>query len=137
MIILTLGVKEHEGFVYFLHSWMPIFLHKIGDLPKFRYIIINLLLQGLCSNQYIADTFYVFTKCVRRWKHILNEKAESAFFTVESRHGWSHKLLHNLLDRIQVKLNKCQIVNSIAKEEEEEEEGLSEGSIRAALKLGH
>jgi len=66
MIILTLGVKEHEGFVYYLHNWIPIFLHKIGDLPKFRYIITNLILEGLCSNQYIADTFYVFTNSVSR-----------------------------------------------------------------------
>ncbi|HEY5536129.1 MAG TPA: hypothetical protein VIL99_14485, partial [Ignavibacteria bacterium] len=61
-----------------------------------------------------------------------SEKVESAFFPDEARHGWSHKLLPNLLDRIQGKLNECQSVNSIAKEEE----GLSEGSIRAAIKLG-
>ncbi|HEY5536126.1 MAG TPA: hypothetical protein VIL99_14470, partial [Ignavibacteria bacterium] len=60
-----------------------------------------------------------------------SEKVESAFFPDEARHGWSHKLLPNLLDRIQGKLNECQSVNSIAKEE-----GFSEGSIRAAIKHG-
>ena len=131
MITLTLGVREREGFVYYLHSGMPIFSHEIGDLPKFRYITSNLILQGLCSNQDIVDAFHVSTDSVRRWKRILSEKGESAFFTVESRHGWSHKLLPDVLARIQGKLYKFQSVNSIAKEE-----GLSEGSIRAAIKLG-
>jgi hypothetical protein len=131
MITLTLGVREQEGFVYYLHSGMPIFSHETGDLPKFRYITSNLILQGLCSNQDIVDAFHVSTDSVRRWKRILSEKGESAFFTVESRHGWSHKLLPDVLARIQGKLDKFQSVNSIAKEE-----GLSEGSIRAAIKLG-
>ena len=131
MITLTLGVKEQNGFVYYLHSGVPIFSHEIGDLPMFRYITSNLILQGLCCNQDIADTFHVSTDSVRLWKQILSEKGESAFFTEESRHGWSHKLLPDVLNRIQSKLDKSQSVNSIAKEE-----GLSEGSIRAAIKLG-
>ena len=131
MITLTLGVREHNGFVYYLHSGMPIFSHEIGDMPMFRYITSNLILQGLCRNQDIVEAFNVSTDSVRRWKRILSEKGESAFFTAESRHGWSHKLLPEVLERIQSKLNKCQSVNSIAKEE-----GLSEGSIRAAIKLG-
>jgi hypothetical protein len=131
MITLTLGVREHEGFVYYLHSGVPIFSHEIGDLPMFRYITSNLILQGLCRNQDIVEAFHVSTDSVRRWKQILSKKGESAFFTVESRHGWSHKLLPDVLDRIQSKLNDSQSVNSIAKEE-----GLSEGSIRAAIKLG-
>ena len=88
-------------------------------------------MQGLCRNQDIVEAFHVSTDSVRRWKRILDEKGESAFFTAESRHGCSHKLLPEVLERIQSKLNKCQSVNSIAKEE-----GLSEGSIRAAIKLG-
>jgi len=131
MITLTLGVREHNGFVYYLHSGMPIFSHETGDLPKFRYITSNLILQGLCRNQDIADSFHVSTDSVRRWKRVLIEQGESAFFSAESRHGWSHKLLPDVLDRIQCKLDKKQSVNSIAKEE-----GLSEGSIRAAIKLG-
>jgi len=47
MIILTLGVKEHEGFVYYLHSWMPIFLHKIGDLSKISLYYHKLDFAGI------------------------------------------------------------------------------------------
>jgi hypothetical protein len=131
MITLTLGVREQDGFVFYLHSGMAIFSHEKGDLKKFRYITSNLILQGLCTNQDIVDTFHVSTDSVRRWKNLLHDKGEQAFFVDETRHGWSHKLLPDVLLRIQGKLNAGQSVNSIAKQE-----GLSESGIRAATKDG-
>lgn len=131
MITLTLGVREHDGTVYYLHSGVPIFSHLSDDLTKFRYITSNLILQGLCNNQDIADTFHVSTDSVRRWKKKLSEEGDVAFFKEESRHGRSHKLLPPVLDRIQAKLNQGQSSYSIAKEE-----GISEGSIRYAINLG-
>ncbi len=50
MITPTLGVREADGTVYYLHSGMPIFSHQADDLRQFRYITTNLLLQGLCKN---------------------------------------------------------------------------------------
>lgn len=131
MITLTLGVREYDGTVFYLHSGVPIFSHLSGDLTKFRYITSNLILQGLCNNQDIADTFYVSTDSVRRWKKKLSEEGDVAFFKEESRHGRSHKLLPPVLERIQGKLDQGQSSYSIAKEE-----GISEGSIRYAINLG-
>jgi len=131
MITLTLGVREYDGTVYYLHSGVPIFSHLSDDLTKFRYITSNLILQGLCNNQDIVDAFHVSTDSVRRWKKKLSEEGDVAFFKEESRHGRSHKLLPPVLDRIQVKLDQGQSSYSIAKEE-----GISEGSIRYAINLG-
>jgi transposase len=131
MITLTLGVREHDGTVFYLHSGVPIFSHLSDDMTKFRYITSNLILQGLCNNQDIADTFHVSTDSVRRWKKKLSEEGDGAFFKEESRHGRSYKLLPTVLDRIQGKLDVGQSSYSIAKEE-----GISEGSIRYAINLG-
>lgn len=131
MITPTLGVREVDGSVYYLHSGMPIFSHEQNDLHKFRYITSNLLMQGLCKNVDIVRTFHVSTDSVRRWKKKLIEQGESAFFSKDKRHGHSHKLLPHVLIRIQSKLNKGQSVNSIAKQE-----GISEGSIRYGVKTG-
>jgi hypothetical protein len=86
MITLTPGVREQKETVYYLHSGMPIFSHDKGDLKKFRYITSNLILQRLCSNQDIADTFHVSSDSVRRWKRLPSEKGEQAFFVDETRH---------------------------------------------------
>jgi hypothetical protein len=105
MITLSLGVREGKGTVYYLHSGMPIFSHASGDMDMFRYITSNLILQGLCNNQDIVDTFHVSADSVRRWKNRLADEGEKAFFKPEARHGRSHKLLPEVLDRIQAKLD--------------------------------
>ena len=115
MITSTLGVREVEGTVYYLHSGMPIFSHLSGDLNMFRYISSNLILQGLCSNQDIVNTFGVSVDSVARWKKRLSEQGEKAFFKEEARHGRSHKLLPDVLDRIQVKLDAGKSNYAIAK----------------------
>ncbi len=84
---MTLGAREHDGTVFYLHSVVPIFSHASEDLTLFRFITSNLILQGRCTNQDIADTFHVSTDSVRRWKKMLSEEGEGAFFKKESRHG--------------------------------------------------
>ena len=91
MITPTLGVREEDDTVYYLHSGMPIYSHGVNELNKFRYITSNLLLQGLCKNIDIVGAFHVSTDSVRRWKKRLSEEGEEAFFKPENRHGrrWS------------------------------------------------
>jgi len=131
MITMTLGVREQNGTVYYLLSGMPVFSHEANDLTKFRYITSNFIIQGLCKIQDIVDTFHVSTDSVSRWRKKLSEEGEKAFFQQDSRHGRSHKLLPDVLDRIQRKLDEGRSAYSIAKEE-----GISEGSIRYAFSLG-
>ncbi len=131
MITPTLGVREMNGTVFYLHSGVPIFSHESDDMNMFRFITSNLLLQGLCKNQDIVDTFHVSSDSVRRWKKKLSEDGEKIFFQAEARHGRSHKLLPHVLDRIQRNLDDGKSANSIAKEE-----GISEGSIRYAINQG-
>jgi len=131
MINMTLGVSEHGGTVFYLHSGAPIFSHSSDNLNMFRFVTSNLILQGRCTNQEITDTFHVSTDSVRRWKNKLLEEGDGAFFKEESRHGRSHKLLPGVLERIQGQLDQGRSSYSIAKGE-----GISEGSIRYAISLG-
>lgn len=131
MITSTLGVREQDGTIYYLHSGVPIFSHAADNINMFRFVTSNLILQGRCTNQDIVDTFNVSVDSVSRWKKKLTEEGEKAFFMPEMRHGRSHKLLPNVLDRIQDELDKSISAYSIAKRE-----GISEGSIRYAIKLG-
>ena len=127
----TLGVREVQGSIYYLHSGVPIYSHEKNDLNKFRFITSNFLIQGMCKNVDIVTTFHVSTDSVRRWKKKLSEQGESVFFGEEKRHGHSHALLREVIKRIQKKLNTGQSVNSIAKQE-----GISEGTIRYGIKTG-
>jgi transposase len=99
-------VREENGTVFYLHSGMPKFSNKSGDLNLFRYITSNLILQGLFKNQDIVDAFHVSVDSVSRWKKKLSEEGEKAFFKLETLHNRSHKLLPHVLDRIQVQTSK-------------------------------
>lgn len=131
MIAPHLGVREQDGTVYYLLSGMPIYSHEKEELHKFRFITSNLILQGLCKHVDIVRTFHVSTDSVRRWKKRLEQEGEEAFFSEEKRHGRSYKLVPEVLERIQRKLDKGQSSYSIAKEE-----NISEGSIRYAIGKG-
>ncbi len=131
MINMTSGVREHDGTVFYLHSCVPIFPHSSDDLIRFRFITSNLIMQGRCTNQEIADTFHVLTDSFRRWKKKFSEEGDVAFFKEESRHGRIYKLLPVVLARIQRQLDLRRSCYSIAKEE-----GISEGSIRYAISHG-
>ncbi len=127
----TLGVFSKEAFVYYLHNGIAIFSHSSGDLNRFRYVSSHLLIQGLCQNIDIERVFHVSTDSVRRWKKKLSELGESAFFSPVIAHSSSHKLLPDVLLRIQAKLDEGLSVNGIAKKEK-----ISEGSIRYGIKQG-
>jgi len=131
LITSVLGVKEEEGTVVYFLSGMPIYSHQKEELHKFRFITSNLIKQGLCRNTDIVRVFHVSIDSVRRWKRVLIDQGEDAFFNADKRHGRSHKLLPEMLERIQAKINIGQSVNSIAKGE-----GISEGSIRYGFDTG-
>jgi transposase len=127
-----IGVREHDGLVHYLLNGLPIYSHSKTDHLRFRYITSHLLLQGLCKNQDVVDLFHVSHDSVRRWKKKLSEEGESAFFGVcEGRRGHCSKLLPDVLERIQIELDKGKSAYSIA-----QKEGISEGSIRYWVKQG-
>jgi len=63
-------------------------------------------MNWLCRCQDVVEAFNVSSNSIRRRKRILDGINESAFFTAESRHDWSHKLLPKVMVCIQSKLNK-------------------------------
>lgn len=129
MITRILGVRQQDDQIFYMLSGMPIYSHGKGDMNKFRYITSQMIIQGLCKSSEIARTFHVSPQSVKRYKKILSEQGEQYFFREDLRRGRSHKLLPDVLERIQEKLDKGQSNYSIAKEE-----NISEGSIRYAIR---
>lgn len=131
LITPTLGVIKRDATITYFISGMPIYSHQENELHKFRYTTSNFIVRGLCTATDIQRTFHVSIDSIRRWKKKFIDQGDEAFFNKDSRHGKSHKLLPEVLGRIQLELNKGRSVNSIAKDE-----NISEGSIRYAINLG-
>ena len=131
LITPTLGVAEHDEFVYYVHNGVPISTHHKDDLKSFRYTTSMLIDLGRCNQADIVRAFHVSTDSVSRALKLYRQKAETGMFETDKRHGVSHKLFGKRLERIQNMLDKGISNHAIAKKE-----NISEGSIRYAIKIG-
>lgn len=132
MISSCLGVYEKDDIVQYIANGLPIYSHSSEDLQSFRFITSNFINQGLCQATEVARCFGVSIDTVTRYLSKLRTQGEVAFFSQEKRKGYCHKIRGKVLTGIQKKLDQGQSVNSIGKAE-----GLSEGSIRYAIKQGY
>lgn len=127
-----IGVYEKEGIVQYIVNGLPVYCHSRENLNAFRFITSNFIHQGLCRKVDIERCFGVSEDSVSRAYKKFIKKGEHGFFGDDARYGRAHKIVGDRRHRIQVKLDKGQSVNSIAKEE-----GVRESAIRYAIKQGY
>lgn len=132
LISPRLGVYQKDSLVQYIANGLPIYSHDVEDLQSFRFITSNFIKQGLCKSTEIASCFCIPVDSVKRYLNKLRNQGEAAFFSQQTRHGHSHKIRGSVAERIQKKLDQGVSVNAIAKSE-----GLTEGSIRYAVKQGY
>lgn len=131
LITPSLGTFNKDGIVTYIHSGSPIFSHSSEDLQSFRYITSKFILEGLCHRRDIADAFHVSIDSVYSSIKKLKEKGEEAFFGLEHRHGYSHKLRGEKLKQAQQCLDKQMSQSAAARHV-----GVREGTIRYAIQMG-
>ena len=127
-----LGVFEQDGQIHYLVNGLTVYSHAKDDLQSFRYITSNMLVHHLCTQSEVIKCFGVSEDSVRRSLNKYRNGKEQSFFSEEARHGHSHKLHKDVLEKIQKNLDQEQSVNSIAKSHH-----VSEGAIRYAIKKGY
>src|SRR3990170_8270849 len=132
MISDCVGVYENEGIVQYIVNGLPVYRHALSDMNAFRFITSNFICQGLCRKVDVQRCFGVSEDTVGRAVKKFKEQGESGFFGDDARKGRAHKIVGDRRLRIQSKLDKCQSVNSIAKEE-----GVRESAIRYQIKQGN
>lgn len=127
----SLGVQKIKDFVHYYHCGAPIYQHPSDDLNHFRFYTSNLIDQGRCDGKDVCRVFEVSYASVLRSLKKFRKEGVEGFFGKDSRHGSAHKMLPDLIDKIQKQLDKGKSNNSIAKKA-----GISEGTIRYALSKG-
>jgi transposase len=127
----SFGVFTHDGTVYYLHCGQPVGMHEIENHNSFRHKIASFIELGLCTQSEVAKTLHVSIDTIRRSCKQYRENGEIAFFGPDARKGKSHKMLPQVLQRVQAMLNEGKSVNSIAKKV-----GVREGTIRYCIQTG-
>lgn len=132
MLSSCVGVQRKESLVHYILNGLPFYCHGVDDLPAFRFITSNLIARGLCKKVEVQRLFCVSEDSVHRNFLKFKQGGEAAFFGKDARKGNCHKIVGEIRERIQRKLDLGQSVLSIAKEE-----GVQEGSIRYQIKMGY
>lgn len=131
LITPILGVLKKDSIVTYLLCGSPIYSHAEENYKAFRYITSMLILQGVCRKIDISSCFKVSYDSVKRYVRILEGKQEEGFFGADNRKGSCYKLLPTVIERIQGQLDRGKSNSEIAAQE-----GVTEGTIRYALKKG-
>lgn len=133
LISAFIGVYEKKGIVQYIINGVPVYAHKKSDYHSFRYITSSYIDMKLCSKAEVCRCFDVSPESVAKWYKKYVSEGGSGFFGKDAREGGkSHKIIGDVLVRIQSKLDKGQSNLSIAREE-----GLAESAIRYAIKQGY
>jgi hypothetical protein len=126
------GIYTIDGIVQYIINGLPAYSHATEDLNGFKFITCTLIKQHLCSQAEIERGFNITEGFVQRYYKKFVKHGAQAFYAEKHTKGTPHKIVGEKQERIQLKLNKGQSVNSIAKQEK-----VAESAIRYQIKQGY
>jgi len=132
LINSTLGFREQDGFVYYIHNGNPIYCHAKEDMNSYRFILGNLVVNHLCSIGELSDALGVNRKNIERYANTFREKGADYFFARKETRGRCYKVTEGLLGEIQQCIDNDWSYYRIAKEY-----GISEAAIRYHVNKGN
>jgi len=131
MISATVAVKKEDDMVHYVANGLPFYCHGIKEMNAFRQVLCMMIEQGLCRRSEVVRCFCVTEDFVGKALRIYRKEGHIGFYS-QTRKRKANKLYGKMLEDIQVKMDKGQSINSIAKEE-----GVTEGAIRYQIKQGN
>ena len=93
LINSTVGFREQDGIVYYLHNGNPIYCHGKDDLNGYRFQLANLVVSRLCKISEICSSFGEGRKNIEHWSKSLREHGTGYFFSRKERRGQCYKMI--------------------------------------------
>ena len=110
----SLGFREQEGTVYYLHNGNPIFSHSKDDRNSFRFILANLFVHKLGKLHELSKSFRVKRHNIEYYARALQEHGASYFFVNMANR--CTKMTPEKMSAIQVELKNGQTIRRIAQD---------------------
>lgn len=132
LINSTLGFREQDGFVYYLHNGNPIYCHAKADLNSYRFIMGNLVANNLCNISELSESLGVNRKNIERYVAAFRDKGAGHFFARKETRGRCYKITDKLLPELQECLDHGWSYYRIAKEYH-----ISESAVRYHVGKGN
>lgn len=128
----SVGFREQDDTVYYLHNGNPIYCHSKDDHNSYRFILANLVVNSLCTISELSTALDTGRKNIERYAKSYREQGASYFFERKETRGQCYKMTPELLTSIQSELDRGLSIYRIALNHE-----ISEAAISYHIKNGN
>jgi transposase len=128
----TVGFGEQNDTVYYFHNGNPIYCHSKDDHNGYRFILANLVVNGLCTIGELSDALGTGRKNIERYAKAYRENGAGYFFNRKETRGQCHKMTPEKLTTIQSELDQGFSIYRIA-----QNQSISEAAISYHIKNGN
>jgi len=132
LINASVGFREMDGFVYYLHNGHPIYCHSKDDRDGYRFILANLVVNGLCRICDLCSSLGEGRKNIERYAKSYREQGAGYFFDRKERRGKCYKMTPEKLSAIQSELDQGTSIYRIALNHD-----ISEAAVTYHIKKGN
>jgi DNA-binding CsgD family transcriptional regulator len=132
LINCSLGFKEQDGTVYYLHNGNPIFCHSKSDLNGYRFQLANMVVNNLCTITELSLALGINRKNIERYCKSLRDYGIEYFFQRKEQRGQCYKMTPDKLSAIQLELDEGLSIYRIAKNH-----GISKPAVTYHIKNGN
>jgi DNA-binding transcriptional ArsR family regulator len=130
----SVGVREQDDTVYYLHNGNPIYCHSKEDRNGYRFALANLVVNRLCQISELCTALGEGRKNIERYAKSYREHGAGYFFTRKERRGQCYKMTLSKLSAIQGELDEGLSIYRIAVNHDVSESAISYHIKKGTLK---
>jgi len=130
----SVGFREQDGTVYYLHNGNPIYCHAKSDRNGYRFALASLVVNRLCLISELCSALGENRKNIERYAKSYREKGAGYFFKRKETRGQCYKMSEEKLSAIQRELDQGISIYRIALNHEVSESAVSYHIKKGTLK---
>jgi biotin operon repressor len=132
LINSSLGFRQQDDTVFYLHNGNPIYCHAKNDRQGYKFVLANIVSNKLCSISELSEALGEGRKNIERYAKAFKEHGSGYFFRRKETRGQCYKMTADLLVSIQSELDAGLSIYSIAKQY-----SISESAISYHIQKGN
>jgi hypothetical protein len=130
----SVGFREQDGTVYYLHNGNPIYCHSKDDRNGYRFALASLVTHRLCLISELCVALGEGRKNIERYAKAYRDNGASWFFKRKETRGQCYRMTEGKLSAIQSELDQDLSIYRIALNHEVSESAVSYHIKKGTLK---
>jgi hypothetical protein len=130
----SVGFREFDGAVYYLHNGKPVYCHGSDDRNGYRFTLASMIVNELCTISELSSALGEGRKNIERYAKSYREKGAGYFFSRKETRGQCYKMTSGKISAIQEELDEGLSIYRIALNHEVSESAISYHINKGTLK---